>query len=186
MARETRKIYQDHYFLCDPDKFIFEFFPMAAENQLLEHPISMTEFENLPLIRSTFFHFGLGLARSEGTIQAVLKANERGEANVYLNAPTDVSFHYSLTKAHNGGTSVKAAGGKFPLGRFVLMSTQLSDWTSNTEDEETTFALHLPSRGSYLLDISAARYPTADACLAKEPIYYINVCKFRIDCRYNK
>ena len=25
--RETRKFYQDHYFLTDPDKFIFEFFP---------------------------------------------------------------------------------------------------------------------------------------------------------------
>jgi hypothetical protein len=39
-ARETRKIYQDHYFLADPDKFIFEFFPMAAEHQFLEHPIT--------------------------------------------------------------------------------------------------------------------------------------------------
>jgi hypothetical protein len=26
--RETRKFFQDHYFLTDPDKFIFEFFPI--------------------------------------------------------------------------------------------------------------------------------------------------------------
>ena len=68
-ARETRQIYQDHYFLTDPDKFIFEFFPLAAEHQFLEHPITRDEFEQLPLLRSTFFHFGLGLARSEGLVQ---------------------------------------------------------------------------------------------------------------------
>ena len=70
-ARETRQIYQDHYFLTDPDKFIFEFFPLAAEHQFLEHPITKDEFEQLPLLRSTFFHFGLGLARSEGLVQVI-------------------------------------------------------------------------------------------------------------------
>ena len=59
--RETRKFFQDHYFLTDPDKFIFEFFPIEADWQLMEHPISLQEFEDLPLLRSTFFHFGLGL-----------------------------------------------------------------------------------------------------------------------------
>ena len=72
-ARETRQIYQDHYFLTDPDKFIFEFFPLAAEHQFLEHPITRDEFEQLPLLRSTFFHFGLGLARSEGLVQVITR-----------------------------------------------------------------------------------------------------------------
>ena len=76
-ARETRQIYQDHYFLTDPDKFIFEFFPLAAEHQFLEHPITRDEFEQLPLLRSTFFHFGLGLARSEGLVQVSTSANTR-------------------------------------------------------------------------------------------------------------
>ena len=61
VERETRKFYQDHYFLTDPDKFIFEFFPINSEWQLMERPITVQEFEDLPLLRSTFFHFGLGL-----------------------------------------------------------------------------------------------------------------------------
>ena len=64
VERETRKFYQDHYFLTDPDKFIFEFFPINSEWQLMERPITVQEFEDLPLLRSTFFHFGLGLESS--------------------------------------------------------------------------------------------------------------------------
>ena len=173
-ARETRKIYQDHYFLTDADKFIFEFFPKAAEHQLLEHPITMEEFVQLPLLRSTFFHFGLGLARSEGLIQASVDCDERGEANIYLNSQNDVSFHYTLANYKTGSTSVKAPGGKFPLGRFIMMSTR---------DEETNFNIHVPQKGSYLLEIGAARYPTAQESLAQKPVYYINVCKFKIVCK---
>jgi len=173
-ARETRQIYQDHYFLTDPDKFIFEFFPLAAEHQFLEHPITRDEFEQLPLLRSTFFHFGLGLARSEGLVQATINCDDKGEANLYLNSQKDVSFHYTLTNFKTGSTSVKAPGGKFPLGRFVMMSTR---------GEETNFNLHVPQAGSFLLEIGAAPYPTAEQCLAKMPVYYINVCKFKIVSR---
>ena len=41
LARETRTIYQDHYFLTDPDKFIFEFYPLEQAWQLMEQPITM-------------------------------------------------------------------------------------------------------------------------------------------------
>ncbi len=51
VARETRTIYQDHYFLTDPDKFIFEFFPRDKDWQLMEQPITLQEFEDLPLLR---------------------------------------------------------------------------------------------------------------------------------------
>ena len=70
----------------------------------------------------------------------------------YLNSQNDVSFHYKLTNFKTGSTSVKAPGGKFPLGRFVMMSTR---------DEETNFNIHVPHKGNYLLEIGAARYPTA-------------------------
>jgi hypothetical protein len=36
VERETRKFYQDHYFLTDPDKFIFEFFPVNPDWQLMD------------------------------------------------------------------------------------------------------------------------------------------------------
>ena len=77
-----------------------------------------SEFENLPLLRSTFFHLGLSLARSEGLLNAVVEANDMGEANIYLNSKVDTSFHYTLYNCKNGSTSIKAPGGKFPLDRY--------------------------------------------------------------------
>jgi hypothetical protein len=55
-----------------------------------------------------------------------------------------VSFHYTLLNLKTGSTSVKAPGGKFPLGRFLMMSTQ---------EAETTFNIHIPQKGTYLLEI---------------------------------
>ena len=57
-------------------------------------------------------------------MKATINCDDKGEANLYLNSQKDVSFHYTLTNFKTGSTSVKAPGGKFPLGRFVMMSTR--------------------------------------------------------------
>lgn len=51
--------YDDHYFLTDPREFIYEFFPLQADWQLLKTPITLQEFEDLPFVRSLFFRYGL-------------------------------------------------------------------------------------------------------------------------------
>ena len=54
--RETRKFYQDHYFLTDPDKFIFEFFPIHSEWQLMERPITIQVYSNPSLFTTLAFY----------------------------------------------------------------------------------------------------------------------------------
>ena len=51
--------YDDHYFLTDPKEFIYEFFPLQSEWQLLRNPITLAEFEELPFVRSLFFRYQL-------------------------------------------------------------------------------------------------------------------------------
>lgn len=51
--------YDDHYFLTDPREFIYEFFPLQSEWQLLKNPITQRDFEDLPFVRSLFFRYGL-------------------------------------------------------------------------------------------------------------------------------
>ena len=60
-----------------------------------------------------------------------------------------------------------------PLARFLMMST---------ENDTTSFQLHAPQKGSYLLDIFASVYPTFEQCQNEEEIKYINICRFRINC----
>ncbi|XP_059079355.1 hillarin-like [Tigriopus californicus] len=172
MARETRQIYQDHYFLTDPDKFIFEFYPIDEKWQLMEQSITLQEFEDLPLLRSTFFHYNLGL---EGNAASVLDCDELGQARVRILAPPDVSFHYEVSFFKSGNTAVTVEGemGKVPLGRFLMMST---------EDEMTVFQFHAPQKGTYLLDIFCAVSPTYEQCLTEEPIKYVNICRFKLNC----
>lgn len=49
--------YDDHYFLTDPREFIYEFFPLQEDWQLLKQPISLKDFEELPFVRSLFFRW---------------------------------------------------------------------------------------------------------------------------------
>ena len=51
--------YDDHYFLTDPKEFIYEFYPLQSEWQLLKNPITLAEFEELPFVRSLFFRYQL-------------------------------------------------------------------------------------------------------------------------------
>lgn len=74
--------YDDHYFLTDPREFIYEFFPLQEEWQLLKRPISLKEFENLPFVRSLFFRYGLHFA-DEG-YGAVVFTDDTGAATVRI------------------------------------------------------------------------------------------------------
>lgn len=170
VERETRKFYQDHYFLTDPDKFIFEFFPVNPDWQLMDQPITLQEFEDLPLLRSTFFHFGLGL---EGNAASIVDCNDRGEVKLQLLSPPNVGFHYELSFFKSGNTSVSSKEGKVPLGRYLMMFT---------DGDTTTFHFLAPQKGTYLLDIFASTYPSYEMCQKQEATKYINVCRFKINC----
>ncbi len=50
------------------------------------------------------------------------------------------------------------------------------------EEDRTHFQFHAPQKGSYLLDIFASVYPTFEQCQNEEPVKYINVCRFRVNC----
>ncbi len=69
----------------------------------MEQPITLQEFEDLPLLRSTFFHFGLGL---DGNAASVLDCNEHGEARVAVLGPPQVAFHFELSFFKSGNTVV--------------------------------------------------------------------------------
>lgn len=69
--------YDDHYFLTDPREFIYEFFPLQQEWQLLKNPISLQDFEELPFVRSLFFRYGLYFPDSN--TKAVMKTDSTGE-----------------------------------------------------------------------------------------------------------
>lgn len=115
--------YDDHYFLTDPDEFIYEFYPLSSEWQLLRsRPITLTEFEQLPFVRSLFFKYGLYFPQQN--IRSVLQTDTSGATTIKIGMPThlipSLIFHYNLKyfdsdKEDFDGISLK---------RFVMQSVE--------------------------------------------------------------
>ena len=51
----------DYYFVSDPAQLIFTHFPDDSQWQLLDRPLSLTEFEQLVTVGAEFFGLGLRL-----------------------------------------------------------------------------------------------------------------------------
>ncbi|KAH8301446.1 hypothetical protein KR059_003368 [Drosophila kikkawai] len=163
--------YDDHYFLTDPREFIYEFYPLQEEWQLLKRPITLREFENLPFVRSLFFRYGLHFA-DEG-YGAVVFTDDTGAATVRIAMPTDMQscliFHYNL-KFYDSDEELSYDG--VSLKRFVMQSV-----IGNI----VAFRVHAPCSGAFLLDIFANAV-TPQEYLTGEPMKFKSVCKFKICC----
>lgn len=63
------KMFDNHYWLTPPDKFVFDHLPENLDWQLLGTPLTKQQFESLPNVRSTFWACGLEFfGTQEGTI----------------------------------------------------------------------------------------------------------------------
>lgn len=162
--------YDDHYFLTDPKEFIYEFFPLQPEWQLLKTPITLKEFEDLPFVRSLFFRYGLYFP--DGNTKAVMVTDSTGAVTIRIGMPANMQasliFHYNLKFYDKDtdtfeGTSLK---------RFVMQSV-----VGNV----VAFRVHAPCSGSFLLDIFANAV-TPREYLTGEPMKFKSVCKFKIVC----
>ncbi|KAF7279930.1 hypothetical protein GWI33_006600 [Rhynchophorus ferrugineus] len=162
--------YDDHYFLTDPKEFIYEFFPLQAEWQLLKNPITLQEFEELPFVRSLFFRYGLYF--SDPKTKAVMFTDSTGAATVKIAMPAHMQgtliFHYNLKFYDSDGDSFEGVS----LKRFVMQSV-----VGNT----VAFRVHAPCSGAFLLDIFANAV-TPKEYLTGEPMKFKSVCKFKICC----
>jgi transglutaminase/protease-like cytokinesis protein 3 len=85
--------FDDHYFMTPPSEFIYDHFPEDSRWQLLEHPLSKSEFEKQAFLKPEFFKYGLKLDdRLEGTIRAVK------EVNISIFTPNDVLLMAGLER----------------------------------------------------------------------------------------
>lgn len=121
--------FDDHYFMTLPSEFIYGHFPEDSRWQLLEHPLSKSEFEKQAFLKPEFFRYGLKLGNHlEGTIQA-----DNG-ANISIFVPKDVLLMAGLESI---GKKVSAK-----LGDYVF-----AERNGNRYDIYAQF----PETGKYIL-----------------------------------
>ena len=101
LHQHTRYEYDDHYFLTDPKEFIYEFFPLQPEWQLLKEPISLEEFEELPFVRSLFFRYQLAFPTQH--MKSVMSTDQTGGQQAGVPASTHASillYQYTTIPAY--------------------------------------------------------------------------------------
>jgi transglutaminase/protease-like cytokinesis protein 3 len=126
--------------MTDPEEFIYEFFPNEPAWQLLPRPITMSQFEQLPFVRSLFFRYGLHF--TDPHMQAVIHADNSGAATVSIGmnreAKNNLIFHYNLRFYDTEETEIDGLS----LKRFVMQSTT---------NDSVVFRVHMPTTVPVLL-----------------------------------
>jgi hypothetical protein len=169
--------YDEHYFLPDPEDFILEFFPYKTEWQLLESPITLHDFEQLPFVRSLFFHYHLSFVNQQ---HAIIQTDNRGACDIKLRMPDSfkhrLAFHFHLrfsNISNNEQTEDLSDFQGVKLERYVLHTVQ---------DDLVSFNIHVPQEGDYFIEIFASLVEP-DPNPFGQSFKLKCVCKYRIICK---
>jgi len=104
--------FDDHYFMTQPEQFIYDHLPEEESWQLLDRPLSQAQFEELVYVESDFFNLGLKVIERNGSISA------EGEVNILVYAPDDVVMMAGLESesgAIEGRTLCQRDGQNFQI-----------------------------------------------------------------------
>ena len=104
--------FDDHYFMTPPDQFIFDHLPEEERWQLLDRPLSKTEFEDLVYVESDLFNLGLKVIERNGSISA------GADVNLSAYAPEDVVMMAGLeaeTRVLEGRTLCQRNGENYEI-----------------------------------------------------------------------
>lgn len=122
----------DDWFMVDPDAFIYSHLPEDPKWQLLDSPISRSEFDHLPMLSPNFFSYGFEMV--EPTTQPVASAGES-------------VFRVRSRLGYLVSAVARQKGSKLPES-FVL---------SQVFDGEAEIRVRFPSAGEYQVYIMGAK-----------------------------
>ncbi|OWF35614.1 hillarin-like isoform X1 [Mizuhopecten yessoensis] len=145
----------EFYFITDPEDHIHQHFPDDPKWQLLECPISLTEFINLPIVKSPFFNYGLKFANHyDGT-----QYTSNGIIVLQLKIPNLLGFGYTLDAKDSDMDPHKLEG------RVMLRII----------GHKAIFTVAPPKTGKYFLTIYAKEDWHSETLQS--------ACAFRVKCR---
>ncbi|KAK3603019.1 hypothetical protein CHS0354_037766 [Potamilus streckersoni] len=128
--------YDDFYFLTDPEQLIYSHWAQKAEWQLLSHPLTLAEFEDLPLVKSYFFRCGMYfMSHQKGVVQM-----KNGKVAVTVGFVKPTNFTYKIVSAENGDETYQG----HKLKSYCLQETR---------ENRVTFIIRAPKSGAFYVTI---------------------------------
>lgn len=138
IIKKLRKLHyrlDEHYFLPDSHHFICAHFPNDKQWQLLERPITLDEFENMPHIKPEFFTYGLEIVSHHSVI-----IYGQGEVNVRLRYPAlKQKLDFDFILQFESGEEEEFKGTK--LNRYGMQESV---------EGIASFRIRIPVKGSYI------------------------------------
>lgn len=156
----------DYYFLVDPRQLIYTHYPEEERWQMLKKPYSLSDYEDLPPVKSLFFRYNLQLNTHQ---HAVIKCKDefRLELNYQRYVGPGLDFTFSL-QTEDGKEAVDGV----KLSRYGLHEV--------TADQFALFYLRAPSaKDAYRLTIFAREARPDNAAAGKT---YSAVVEYKIAC----
>lgn len=141
--RKTHTGSEEFYFLTDPEKLLLSHWSSDPVWQLVERPISLAEFENLPFVKPHFFVCGLNFMAN---VKCVLQP-KRGQLKWDLGVTKPTKFFYKMISVETGS---QTADGQ-ELKSFVY---------HEVHSGRAYFILRTPPQGDYWLKLFAKRLKT--------------------------
>lgn len=118
--------FQEHYFLTPPESFLLDHLPEMDRWQLVDRPISLSDFENYLYLKPAFFKYGLSVkTHYQNTIRIY------DETQIGFYAPDNVSLVAQLYQNEN------------PLPEYLTFSQRKSS--------QILIDVQIPSSGEYIL-----------------------------------
>ena len=160
LANNSKVQYEldDHFFMTNPDQFIYTHFPDDQKWQQLDPLVAMEDFCNMPVMTPHFFSLGLDVC-SHRRADVITK----GETAIVLKYPPSKVFHFTFS-VHAGNGSEDFQGTK--LNRYGMLEAQ---------NGKVTFRLRLPQVDSYAFFVYAKEEMTN-----KSDSMFAQVCEYRI------
>lgn len=160
-AETMRQDLDDYYFMPKPQKLIYTHFPDDPKWQLLDRTMTLTEFENLVYLTSTFFKYGLIITHREAVIRT------KQEVAIRIGWPTSTTQSPKLIFKLTYGDGRKDFRG-IDLERFGMQEVM---------ENESLFTIRPPEKGSYRLTIYSS-----DPSQKAEKVSYVNACEYELLC----
>ena len=148
----------EFYFITDPEDHIYQHFPDDPSWQLLECPITLSEFISLPVVKSPFFNYSLKFVMHYDCVQET----ENGIVLIQVTVPSPVGFGYTLESKHKESSPLSLEG------RVMLRII----------GHKAIFTVAPPKKGRYYFSIFAKDSWCSDSLQS--------ACAFQIKCRERK
>jgi hypothetical protein len=177
--------YDDFYFIMEPQQAVYSHFPEDSAWQLVTRPLTLEQFELLPLCKSQFFRCGMDFLNQHRGV--VSSRNGQVQMALAFHKP-GCGFTYKLQYAlpHQGSSNKTALelrervrrpqeGIDVDLRRFLLLETL---------DNEMHFYCRLPLKGVYYLTVYAQE-ATASSDTQTMVGTFRAACEYKLLCDAN-